>query len=215
MDSSEIVAGVVDYYEGKLSSFGTTPRGVDWKDERSQRLRFEQLARALDLDRCSQPFRLVDFGCGYGALLPFLMERGLRFAYVGYDAAPGMIAEARTLHATNANATFTTSWDEVPRSDFVVSSGVFNVRLATTDREWWAYVRKTLEAIAGKAGQGYAANFLTSYADEDRKRADLFYASPAVVFEWCKESGFRWVSLLHHYDLYEFTVAALCRPVCE
>jgi SAM-dependent methyltransferase len=209
MNSSEIVADVVEYYEGKLSSFGTTPRGVDWKDARSQHLRFEQLLRALRLDQCRDPFRIVDFGCGYGALFPFLRERGLDCTYVGYDASPRMIGEALALHAA---ARFTASWDEVPESDFIVSSGVFNVRLGTSDAAWWEYVTRSLRAIGEKACAGYAVNFLTSYSDEDRKRADLYYASPAEVLDWCRRNASRWVSVLHDYDLYEFTVAVMHRP---
>src|SRR6185295_2880621 len=76
MRESEIVDAVVEYYETKLASFGTTARGVDWKDEASQTKRFEQLVRALGLDERADRFSIVDFGCGYGALLSFLRRRG-------------------------------------------------------------------------------------------------------------------------------------------
>jgi SAM-dependent methyltransferase len=193
---------VIAYYEGKLASFGTTARGVDWKDEASQRLRFEQLVRALSLDT-ERGCTLIDFGCGYGALLPYLRERGFAGTYAGFDRAPAMIAQARAAHP---DAFFTDHWDELPHADYVVASGVFNVRLTAPSEAWRAYVLRSLQMIHEKAGRGWAANFLTSYADEERKRDDLYYADPLELFDWCKRSLARAVALLHDYPLYEFTL---------
>lgn len=211
MRERDIISPVVEYYEGKLAAFGATARGVDWKDESSQRKRFEQLVRALRLDLRKERFSIVDFGCGYGALLPFLAEQGFACEYTGYDRSSDMVAEARRQHGME-NAFFTSRWESVPRADFVVASGVFNVRLATPDCEWVEYVKRTLRTLDEKATVGWAANFLTSNADEDRKRADLHYADPPEIFAWCQRSVSRWVSLLHDYDLYEFTVGVTRRP---
>jgi SAM-dependent methyltransferase len=201
----DLVDGVVEYYERKLAAFGPTARGMDWKDEASQAKRFAQLLRALPV---SGRFTMLDYGCGSGALLPFLREGGYDVGYTGYDRSERMIAEARRLHP---GATFTTDWNSVASPDYVVASGVFNVRLDTPDDTWRAYVLRTLAAVDGKAVHGWAANFLTADADEHRKRPDLHYADPAALFDWCRRSS-RWVCLLHDYDLWEFTVGVTRRP---
>lgn len=211
MREREILTDVVGYYEGKLALFGTTARGVDWKDEASQTKRFEQLVRALGLDRDGR-VTVIDFGCGYGALLPFLRGGGSDCVYVGYDASPQMIAEAARLHAGDAQASFTADWSSVQPGGYVVASGIFNVRLGWSVEEWCEYVLRTLAAIDQKATVAWAANFLTAYADEDRKRPDLYYADPSAVFDWCKRAASRWVSLLHDYELYEFTIGVTRRP---
>jgi len=211
MRERDIVTDVVDYYEGKLSTFGPTARGVDWKDEASQTKRFEQLTRALGVDDRNGTFSLVDFGCGYGALLPFLRQRH-DFTYVGYDRSPQMIVEAMRLHEDVGEATFTSDWSAVAPANFIAASGVFNVRLGWSADDWSAYVLQTLAAINERAVDGWAANFLTAYADEDHKRADLFYADPAAIFDWCKRSASRWVSLFHDYELYEFTIGVRRHP---
>jgi SAM-dependent methyltransferase len=206
------VALVVEYYEAKLAAFGPTPRGVDWKDEASQTKRFEQLVRALSLSERDTAFRIIDFGCGYGALRSFLAARGLRATYIGYDRSAQMIAAARRIHAGFPDTTFTSDWASIDPADFVVASGVFNVRFTIADGEWREYVLSTLAAANEKATAGWAANFLTSYADEDRKRADLYYADPGAILDWCKRSASRWVSLFHDYELYEFTIGVLRHP---
>jgi SAM-dependent methyltransferase len=210
MADPDIVSDVVTYYEAKLAAYGATPRGVDWRDEASQTKRFEQLVRALGLGESSSS--ILDFGCGYGALLPFLREHGLDGSYVGYDRSARMVAEARQAQANVAGAAFTSDWESVASADFVVASGVFNVRLGESDSRWLAYVIDTLTALNAKATLGWAVNFLTGYSDEDRKRPDLYYTDPATIFDWCKRSASRWVCLLHDYDLYEFTIGVLRSP---
>lgn len=207
--SDEVTARVVDYYEAKLAAHGATARGVDWKDEASQRKRFEQLVRALGLAR-DERFSLVDYGCGYGALLSFLDERGFACDYTGYDRSAKMIEEARRAHGDRA--AFTTDWSAVPRADYVVASGIFNVRFDVADDEWRAYVEQTLASIHERAVKGWVVNFLTIYSDADRMRRDLYYADPAAVFAWCQRNASRWVSLFHDYDLYEFTLGVARAP---
>jgi SAM-dependent methyltransferase len=209
MSERDIVADVVEYYEGKLAAFGPTARGVDWKDEASQTKRFEQLVRGLGIDARNGRFTLLDFGCGYGALVPFLRERAYDFTYAGYDRSTRMIAEARRLHP---EAAFSSDWSALAPADYIVASGIFNVRLDTPEEEWRDYVIATLAELNGKATLGWAVNFLTAYADEEHKRSDLHYADPAAIFDWCKRSASRWVWLLHDYDLYEFTIGAARRP---
>lgn len=212
MRESEIVDAVVEYYEGKLAAFGGTARGVDWKDEASQIKRFEQLTRGLGLSQGGAPFSLIDFGCGYGALLPFLARHGFAFTYTGYDPSRQMIAEARRIHADVRGVTFTSEWAAVAPADYAVASGVFNVRLGMDDHAWRAYVLLTLERLSRCAALGWAVNFLTSYSDDDRKRPDLYYPDPLDIFDWCKRSISRWVWLLHDYELYEFTIGVTHSP---
>jgi cyclopropane fatty-acyl-phospholipid synthase-like methyltransferase len=209
MSDRDIVAAVVEYYEGKLAAFGATPRGVDWKDKASQTKRFEQLVRALGMDRRAGPSRILDFGCGYGALLSYTRAHGFDGSYTGYDRSEEMIAAAKHVHQ---RATFTSDWASVQPADYVMASGVFNVRLDTPEDEWRDYIVNTLALLNAKATSGWAANFLTTYSDEDRKRNDLYYADPSFLFDWCRRFASRWVCLLHDYELFEFTIGVTRRP---
>jgi hypothetical protein len=47
---------------------------------------------------------------------------------------------------------------------------------------------------------------LTSFADADRMRDDLYYADPAIWVTFCLRRFPRAVTLVHDYPLYEFTM---------
>jgi len=203
MSPSSVLASVRDYYTGRLLSHGPTPRGADWNSAESQQLRFEQLLRVCD--RAEQPFVLGDYGCGYGALLSFLRQRGFAGSFRGYDVSPAMVAEARRQHPDCA-ADFDTDEAILHGADYVVASGVLNVKLATPVAEWEAYALGVLDRLADLGRRGFAFNALTRYSDPERMRPDLYYADPCRLFDRCKTRYARNVALLHDYGLYEFTI---------
>ena len=59
------------YYTKKIKIFGPSPLGVDWRDEESQQLRFEQLYKIVNLYNSS----LNDIGCGYESTWILLKKR--------------------------------------------------------------------------------------------------------------------------------------------
>lgn len=198
-----ILQSVANYYSDKLARFGATPRGVDWNSAESQELRFSQLSLLLPP---SVPFSVNDLGCGYGAMLEFLADRGYRVDYRGFDISPDMVRVARELHRERRDATFfNASRPETP-ADFSVASGIFNVRIGFTDTEWTAYVDSTLDELNRASRCGFAFNCLTSYSDSDRRRPDLYYGDPCRFFDRCVTRYARSVNLLHDYGLFEFTI---------
>jgi SAM-dependent methyltransferase len=202
MTDGRILGDVAAYYADRLSCFGPTPAGVDWRDAASQATRFDQLLRLLDGPGAS----LVDLGCGYGALLGHARQAGFRGHYHGVDVAPEMIAAAAAAHGDDPAASFAVGAAPAVPADFAVASGIFNVRLGHAAAIWQDYVAATIATLDAAGRQGFAFNCLTAYADADRMRADLFYADPCVYFDLCKRRYSRQVALLHDYGLYEFTL---------
>jgi SAM-dependent methyltransferase len=201
--SEGLAARAGRYYAEKLREHGATPRGVDWKDERTQRIRFERL---VELVAGADELSLNDYGCGYGALLDSLAESGGSFTYTGYDVSAEMVEEARKRYAGEPHVRFTSDSTELERADFTVASGVFNVKQDAPDDAWSAYVLETIAELARLSARGFAFNALTAHADPERRRADLFYADPAAMVDHCLRTYARDVVLRHDYELYEFTL---------
>jgi SAM-dependent methyltransferase len=202
VSSDRLLHDVARYYADRLARFGTTAAGVDWRDEASQHTRFAQVLNVVEESNGS----VADFGCGFGALLPYMRSRGLSGVYRGVDIAPEMITAAVNLYGADPAATFETGTAPSEPADYAVASGIFNVRLAQTDGDWQAYVEDTVAAMDRASRKGFAFNCLTSYSDADRKRTDLYYGDPCALFDLCKRRFSRQVALLHDYGLYEFTV---------
>jgi hypothetical protein len=203
MAFDSILDRVQQYYGEKITAHGATARGVDWNSPDSQRLRFEQLLKLFDH---SQLFTINDYGCGYGALADYLRDEGYLFRYCGFDISSQMIAKAREVHASMDQVAFVSEETGLTEADYTLASGIFNVRLRTPQVEWAQYMLHTLGTICTFSRRGFAFNVLTKYSDAEFMRPDLYYADPLFLFDYCKTNFSRFVTLIHDYPLYEFTI---------
>ena len=89
-------------------------------------------------------------------------------------------------------------------ADYSFVSGTFNVKLDESDERWAEHVKERLIHLAKKSTQGFAFNLFTTYVDW--KQETLFYADPFAFFDFCKQNISQYVSLLHDYPLYEWTI---------
>jgi SAM-dependent methyltransferase len=203
MSDEALLAAVRDYYEDRLRRHGPTARGVDWNSEESQHLRFRELARLWD----SEPdASILDYGCGYGALAAWARARGHRGAYFGFDVSEAMTSAAAQQTTGLAGCVFTTNRASLVAADYAVASGLLNVKLDNPEDRWREYVRSAIADLASLGTRGFAFNALTQYSDPEKRRPDLFYANPLDLFDHCKRTYSRFVSLVHDYPLYEFTI---------
>lgn len=195
---------IKDYFSSSLIKYGPTAQGVDWKDEEAQFLRFDQLVKILP----AYDFEgsLLDFGCGYGALLAFIREREYKLNYIGYDCVETMIEQAKKIFSSDEKAMFLSSEKVTKSADYIVASGVFNQKGQIDEYVWTNYVYSTLDHLNTLAEKGLAINFLTSYSDQEKMRADLYYANPLLIFDHCKKNYARDIALMHDYGAYEFTL---------
>ena len=202
MNTSAILTRTREYYEGKLREHGATPAGVDWNSLESQTLRFKQLLKVCDQ---TGPFSINDYGCGYGALVDYMIREGFTFSYSGLDISERMVNMASELHEL-AFCRFVSDEHELALADYTVASGIFNVKQEVSERDWGRYVMETIAKIGRLSKKGFAFNALTKYSDADHMRPDLYYADPLSLFDFCKKNFSKFVALLHDYPLYEFTI---------
>ena len=188
-------------YAERLAKYGATVESLALGGKERQYLRFDVLCGVSDLNGKS----ILDVGCGFGDLVAFLEERGIRFKeYVGVDINPELIAEAERRHGTKENVRFAVQdvteegFDE--RFDIVVAGSVFNNRLSEENMQ---FIERILPRLFRIAKEGVAINFMTDYVDF--KSPDVYHYSPEKVFAVCKRLTKR-VALRHDYPLYDFAV---------
>src|SRR3990167_10211509 len=109
------------YYRYRLARYGDTVEGVGWNAV-NQRRRFELLTHGWDMNAS-----VLDVGCGRADLWVYLKSQGWTGTYQGVDVVPELVALAqwrvgtcRVLDASSA---------ALPRCDYALASGVFNLDL--------------------------------------------------------------------------------------
>ena len=202
-ESEKIVEHLRNHFGERIEKYGAGLQSVDWKSREAQYNRFRELLKVVDF---ATPFSILDYGCGDGELVRFLNAASADFQYFGFDAAPQMIEAARKEFAGSKNCLFSTRLEDFAKADYTVASGIFNLKFDANDEEWRKYVAATIMKMDVLSHRGFAFNALTSYSDVKFRRSDLFYADPLFWFDFCKRNVSRFVSLLHDYPEYDFTI---------
>ena len=159
------------YYKNLMSIEQKTSRKVGWRDEAAQIIRFQQLYKLIENE--NNP-NIADLGCGLATFYGFLKEQKRNFNYTGYDISKSMIANAKKIiNDNNCELLLIDNIAKIKEHDFIILSGVFNMKKEVKDNVWLDYILNQLEVINHKSRKGFGFNLLTSYSDsefkEDRK----------------------------------------------
>ena len=164
-----------DFYRRALRRHGTGPKAVGWTSGRAQADRFRIIDEAVDLDGA----RILDVGCGLGALYDYLAARGRRIDYVGIDAVPGMVSRARAMcpegefRATSLEGLHAAAACAPHSFDYVVASGIF-ARRADCSMDT---VLRTAEVMFGLCRRAVVFNSLSARSPRNARRG--FAIDPA------------------------------------
>lgn len=184
-------------YVKRLGEYGHDPRSLGWTKGK-QAERFTALTSRVDLSKISS---VLDVGCGFGDLYPFLTERGFAGRYVGVDFVEELVEVGRKAYPGADLRVGDVDDFAEGEHDLVVASGIFNGVLAHATQ--WDHIEHTLGRMAGLCTFACAADFMSSYVDY--RRDDTFYAEPERVFSIAKGLSRR-VVMLHDYLPFEFSV---------
>jgi SAM-dependent methyltransferase len=164
----------VRWYEENVRRFGYGFRSLGFGQKKSQEKRFEAVLGLGALHGKS----VLDAGCGFGDLLPFLLARGIRPRYSGIDICPPMIERCqRRFPASARRFAISDVLDYRPRArfDYVIASGLFGLNVPGAVER----VRPTLELLFDWCRIGLVVNFLSKRTP--RPAAARLYLDPGEM----------------------------------
>ncbi len=151
-------ARVRKYYELLEKRYGLDPvKRLGWDSRATQINRFDVLCGIGPLQEKS----ILDVGCGVGDFYGYLVERGFRGAYTGYDLVPAHCIAATEKYGNMFFVKDVLETAGEREFDYVVASGIFSM----LTEGWEKMVSATLERMYSLCRIGMAANFLSKYSE--------------------------------------------------
>lgn len=200
---NEILNKVEKLYTDSLKEHGVSSKAVGWTTGDGQILRFDKLVEVIE-DK-NEDFSVNDLGCGYGAMFEYFGKKGFKISkYNGYDISEDMLKTAKEQIGKSKKVELFKNPKLKTKADYSFVSGIFNVRFEGDDESWTKFIEDTLKDLNANSTKGFAFNVLTSYVDY--KEPHLYYADPMYFFDFCKRNFSKKVSLLHDYNLWEWTI---------
>lgn len=170
----------VEYYRSKLAEHGPGAKGMDWKDESAQRLRFDMITRHIDFSTAPS---VLDVGCGSGEFLAVCKERGRDIRYLGIDIVPEMVEACRERFGEDTAVVASVQEFALgaQRFDYVIAAGTFNLKLDRSPDEWREYLHTNIEAMFSLCNVATIVNLLSHFVDYTYDR--IYYATPQEIAE--------------------------------
>ena len=198
--TSEYIRKTREVYGELYSKYGYSSKSLGW-DKGKQFLRFHQLSSDWDLSGA----RILDVGCGFGDFVGYLELTGVSdFVYLGVDMLESFVVEGRSRFGREgvefACGDFL-NMEFVSNFDFVVSSGIFNLKVTGVDG--YTRIEETLTKMFSMAEQAVSADFLSDKLDYRHPRN--FCSSPEKILNMAYELS-RNVALTNTYFPFEFAV---------
>ena len=181
------------HYSSLARRHGDSPRATQWRGARSQERRFDILFEIGDL----RTAKILDFGCGTGAMLASLRRR-MDFAgeYVGADISEAMLRIGRAKFPGARFEQIDIFVAPPPELfDYVFVSGAFN----NDHPDAFDFVQAAVPRLFDRATKGMAFNALSSFAA--RRVTELIYLDPVETFEWVRREVTQLCALRHDYKI--------------
>ncbi|WP_074408355.1 MULTISPECIES: methyltransferase domain-containing protein [Aquimarina] len=191
---------IVDYYQKQVEEHGFGAKGMDWKNEETQDLRFEIINRYIDFfDKPS----VLDVGCGGGGYLGYCKKKELDFIYKGIDIVPDMIDQVNSIYG-NDKAKLINVENVSENFDYVIASGTYNAKLDSKTNDWEIYVFESIENMFKISNKKVILNLMTPHVDYEYDR--LYYPDLGKLTSFIVKKMTRNFIIDHSYDLYELTL---------
>jgi trans-aconitate methyltransferase len=173
-----------------------SPYALGWRDRHDQLVRFEALSQMADLNRRS----VLDVGCGYADLYPYLKERFPDITnYCGVEQIPELVEEAIKRYQHLHDCSFIPRnflHGYLPVQDYVFASGSLNYGSTKP-----GFIFDAISRLYDTCTSGLAFNLLKHMPAD----GTLVAYDPEDVFEYCRHLGSK-VVLRENYAPEDFTI---------
>lgn len=190
-----------DYYKRSVKNFGNSYRSLGWNTKKAQAIRFAELLRDIDIRNRS----ILDFGCGYGDIIPYIIAKCNVFEYKGVDIISEFIKVARKTYKSRNIQFIEKDFLTNPSKesyDVVLSSGALNSNIIDAVK----YRKKAIKILWDHTLEVLSFNMAGGYPQpKNKKNNRVFYANSLDILKYCFKFTSK-VIFRHHYRRNDFTI---------
>lgn len=186
-------------YQKGFNKYGFGPRALGWKTQQAAEVRYINLIRGINFEGRE----VLDVGCGFGGVIPFIEAETKNFNYTGVDLVPEFIKIAKEKNPDfrfQVMDYFKRPWDKM--FDIIISSGALNSNIENP----LEYRRKAIQTMFEHASELLVFNMAGGHPQSKNNRGNrVYYIDSHRMLKFCQSLAPK-VIFRHHYRLNDFTI---------
>jgi len=189
----------VKSYQKAFKKYNVHPKSLFWATEKAATQRYKELVTGLDFEGKT----ILDVGCGFGDIIPFITKKAKNFDYTGVDIVPEFVQLAQKKypkHRFILKDYFNHPMKE--KFDIVISSGALNSNFKNP----YHFRKKAIKTLFDHAREKVSFNMAGFYPQpKNKENYRIYYTNSLIILKYCLSLSSRLV-FRHHYNRKEFTI---------
>ena len=189
----------ISSYQRSFKKYGINSNALQWKSEKSAELRYQELMADLDFEGKT----ILDVGCGFGDIIPYISRKTNKFDFTGVDMVPEFIQAAQKKYPEYRfilRDYFSHPMKE--KFDIVISSGTLNSNFKNV----YCFRKKAIKTLFDHALEGIGFNMAGFYPQpENKESSKVYYADSLIFLKYCLSLSSKLI-FRHHYHRKDFTI---------
>lgn len=186
-------------YQKSLKKYGFCPKALQWRTRSAARARYKNLVCDINFEKKS----ILDVGCGFGDIIPFIGKKAQRFSYTGVDLVPEFIKFAQNKYPNFEfieKDYFTRPLKK--KFDIIITCGTLNSNIKNPLK----YRQKAIKTMFKHASEVVAFNMAGGHPQPINKKENrVYFVDSLAILKFCLSLTPK-IIFRHHYRFNDFTI---------
>jgi len=166
-------------YQNNFLLYGSDSRALKWLSPESAEIRYRELIKDIDFENKT----ILDVGCGFGDIIPFIKSKSSDFEYLGVDMVEDFIKEAKKRYPSFDFKIIDYFSKPIRiKFDIIICCGALNSKFKSIK----SYQREAIKIMFGNAKEAICFNMAGSHPRPLRRReSKLYYSDSLEILKFC------------------------------
>lgn len=186
-------------YQSSYRNYGIDPRALKWHSKKAARQRYKQIVADIDFNKKS----ILDVGCGFGDIIPYITNKSDISSYTGIDFVPEFVKEAKKLYPKYKfllGDYFKQPLEE--KFDIIICCGTLNGNY----NDNLGFRKKAIKTMFSHTKECLVFNMAGRHPKPKTARhSNVWFANSKTIYNFCKTLSKK-VLLKDNYHSNDFTI---------